>query len=549
MADAIMAVKAEENDPMLFSQIDGLNKTYAHYLLFKKDSPTLNTVITSLALKDKSFNNSMYTTLLGIRNREHINAALKVYAHDGNCGSFNKALYNEMKNYVDASPDADADADAEYSYDSNDLNNNKQNVDLIHETVINHYPIDGSLISADETKQNILKDARENLKTSLNHGYYKNKKYEPKFSTKPPPENINELTKFIKQNKILEGLAKLSPGDENSKLSAVASLYADAHWVDVGQALQVVATAHTTGKSGASRGASRGASSGAANECEKNKPGTDFDIDFVIDGSEDIKINVTDYGVVIRKNGKIHSNRCLLLSLAHALNQNACKFYGTILDFVKVENESDDLYKDYQATIRGDVFIDIDNFFRYTTIEEVDKKGLICLTLTSEFNINFKTKEYPDDNEIVEISARMLRNAGVPEDEIKQNVKAQLAHLKERKKQKPIRGDSHLPRIIGNPKLSTDTILIITNGGHFMLGKMTPNILKNLIKEMEYNPESKDITKYAIASGDVLGTKKSIYDDKLMELNKENSVGGFKRSAYKTKKRGGRLHMKTHRRK
>lgn len=259
----IMTAKAEEkgDDAMKFSQIDGLNKTYAHYLLFKEDSPTLIAVIDKLAQNSEKikgyyferFNKPLFKTLLGIRNREHIRAALDVFGVGfkeprRSFGNLDIKKYGEMSLYANL---LNTDLVTKYEQEMKD---NAFMVNLIHELVINYYPADGSLAVDEATNKQILNDARDNLRTSLKSGYYKGFEFIVKEEEEKQPVNINALEKLhiFTEEKRGELIAKAEKHYEqysnlDRNLSAVASLYADAHWVDVGQALQVVATAHANG--------------------------------------------------------------------------------------------------------------------------------------------------------------------------------------------------------------------------------------------------------------------------------------------------------------
>lgn len=258
MADA-MTTEVKGDDAMKFTQEDGLKKTYAHYLLFKEDSPTLAIVIDKLTkdVKFKKFfhtsDKSLFKTLLGIRNREHIRAALDVFGvgFKEPSRSFGSL---DIKKYVEMSAYAKLNLDFITKYET-EMRENAHMVNLIHELVINYYPADGSLAVVDETNKNILNAARDDLQKSLKDGYYKGSgliNTEFKEETKPADINALKTLPIFTDDRKREDLIKKAEkhyeqySNLDRNLSAVASLYADAHRVNVGQALQVVATAHAS---------------------------------------------------------------------------------------------------------------------------------------------------------------------------------------------------------------------------------------------------------------------------------------------------------------
>jgi len=83
--------------------------------------------------------------------------------------------------------------------------------------------------------------------------------------------------------------------------------------------------------------------------------------------------------------------------------------------------------------------------------------------------------------------------------------------------------------------ITSNSIFLINDGGHFYLAKtISDGILKTIT----------GILKEQNKSMGVVNIEEEVYVLKYDEV-----VGGFKRSAHKTKKRGGRSYRKTHRRK
>ena len=590
--DATNKVEEDKSDDtMKFTQIQGLNKTYAHYLLFKEDSPTLVTVIDKLEQTNaktkgyiKMFNKPLFITLLGIRNREHIRAALNVFGFfesEKTFGGFDKSKYLEMSKYANLNSDF-------INRYKKEMEEGASIVNLIHELVINYYPADGSLAVADTTNKDILNNARANLRTSLKSGYYKGSNLIDKefAETTKQPADLDALGKLDifaddkKRGALIEKAKKHYEQHSNldRNLSAVASLYADAHRVNVGQALQVVATAHANGGASAS---------GADTMINKS-----VDFDFVLANNNKVKINAIDYGASITVDGANYTNRCFLLALAHGLDIDPVVFYRKILKLFKPENTDkwkNSTHKDYKtkddienfleknndkineikekykqgnnevkqnmvdnndvaistnsseiinfpktltqnefelinyelryitvrSAILGKDYINLPEFFAFVFINDVVNKGLVCLILNNEtinVNADITTKD-------------ALIGASTKQGEELENYKKYLREYK----------NDQVVEYIGKDKITKkNTIFLINDGGHFYLANIKNNnddIYETIMNKLKDTNGTRDV-------GGNLG-----------ELKYDEQAGGFKRSAHKTKKRGGRLHRKTHRRK
>jgi hypothetical protein len=588
------AVKDKDNT-MTFTQIEGLNKTYAHYLLFKEDSPTLNAVIKGLGLQDnittgasQNLNKPLYKTLLGIRNKEHIAAALSEFGVKKSMAltGFDMLKYGAMATYI-------IPPYTFFNYEK-DMQENAANVNLIHELVINYYPRDAG---ADGDDKDILIRARADLQKSLKNGYYQGSELiDKEFSeTKPQPENIDALKglSIYTEPKRLIASAKThyeqySNLDRN--LSAVASLYADAHWVGVEQALQVVATAHTN-KSGAVKSAAAASKSAITLE-----PVLLVTCKFVLNGGSEVDIEIIDYGVNISVDGNEYTNRCFILALARGLDLEPAAFYKKILKLfepanttiwnfgglrkpatetdikilrdgndnyineikkrfdesqnrqtmidngeVEIDNKkigdyaqpssmivkfpksipNDEImiydneirYLNLRTDIQGSDYIDLPEFFKFVHIKEVWNRGLACLILNSgTINVNnVLTKED-------------LMNASGKKGPELENYKNYLINHK----------NDGVVIFVGN-NITINSIFLINDGGHFYLAKTISGDILNTITDI-LNDKNKSSGVVNIEEVYVLK-----YDDVVL--------GGFKRSAHKTKKRGGHSYRKTHRRK
>ena len=141
-----------ENNKMIFSQLDGLNKTYAHYLLFKEDSPVLTAVLTKLVdTKEIDLYKKMFASL----NKKHIRGGLETYVglrnrftpdfilkNQRSLGVFPIEKYKEMYEYSPLTtnkliPQNLFQDSNDYA---NDIHSNQTMIDLIHEIIIKYIP-------------------------------------------------------------------------------------------------------------------------------------------------------------------------------------------------------------------------------------------------------------------------------------------------------------------------------------------------------------------------------------------------------------------------
>lgn len=217
-----------------FTQAQGLQKTYAHYLLFKDDSPTLLKVLDIVVPNDVDKFKNIFTEL----NKKHVNAGLAqfepnvVSAMNWNESKYGiaKKQYDEMKTYgkpilskFSLSPDKM----------EKEMYENQPQIDFIHEAVIQYFPEDEA--NTNETNNKIIQEARANLQTSL-QGYIGTKKsyIEPT----EQPKDIGNID--IKEKEVFAKLPNVL------HLEAVAELHRHAFLsADKNDVLQVIAHAKT----------------------------------------------------------------------------------------------------------------------------------------------------------------------------------------------------------------------------------------------------------------------------------------------------------------
>lgn len=155
-------------DELQFTQAEGLQKTYAHYLLFKNDSPTLGAIL-NIVVPDKV---ELFKNIFTELNKKHVNAGLKQFAPnflsakiqtwEKNKYGITYEQYAEMRKYVEIlNVFRGADKMAKEMYE------NKFLIDTIHEAVIQYFPANDA-VSKDN---NIIQTARANLQKSLKQGY------------------------------------------------------------------------------------------------------------------------------------------------------------------------------------------------------------------------------------------------------------------------------------------------------------------------------------------------------------------------------------------
>ena len=216
-----------------FTQAEGLQKTYAHYLLFKEDSPTLGAIL-NIVVPDKV---ELFKNIFTELNKKHVNAGLAQFApnipfrwNESEYG-ITKKQYDEMKTYgspilskFSLSPDKMA----------KEMYENKPQIDFIHEMVIQYFP---------EDTVEIVKKARKNLQISLKEGYIGTKK--AYIEETEQPFDIADLKLKITDDdrqKVFDKLPNVL------HLEAVAELHRHAFLsADKKDVLEVIANAHTNG--------------------------------------------------------------------------------------------------------------------------------------------------------------------------------------------------------------------------------------------------------------------------------------------------------------
>ena len=222
------------NEPLQFTQAEGLQKTYAHYLLFKEDSPTLLKVLEILVPKEKI---ELFKAIFTELNKKHVNAGLKQFApniafiwNESEYG-IKKTQYDEMKTY--GKPILSKISFSPYKMEK-EMYENQPQIDFIHEAVIQYFPEKGA--DTNETNNGIIQKARDNLQISLKQGYIGTKKeYIDQLET--PLQNITDI---VIKKEIFDKLPNVL------HLEAVAELHRHAFLsADKKDVLEVIANAHT----------------------------------------------------------------------------------------------------------------------------------------------------------------------------------------------------------------------------------------------------------------------------------------------------------------
>ena len=67
-----------------FTQLKGLQKTYAHFLLFKEDSPTLNAIL-EIFVPEKE-QQPLFKNMFTVLNKKHVKAGLQEFGFIKNRG-------------------------------------------------------------------------------------------------------------------------------------------------------------------------------------------------------------------------------------------------------------------------------------------------------------------------------------------------------------------------------------------------------------------------------------------------------------------------------
>jgi hypothetical protein len=189
-----MADNEKENK---YTQIEGLNKTYAHYLLFKNDSPILDAVLEALLPTGQK---DSYIKMFDWLNKKHVRGGLNVYGSvmgrlpiEGESLSLSGFDINKYKAMYEYSPISDSifNPFADKSI-ANEVHSNQTMIDLIHEMVINYIPTNGEGINEFD---DIIK-AKDNLKNSLINGYLKGSQPQLTPNIKEV-KNINDITGLV----------------------------------------------------------------------------------------------------------------------------------------------------------------------------------------------------------------------------------------------------------------------------------------------------------------------------------------------------------------
>ena len=195
-----MADNEKENK---YTQIEGLNKTYAHYLLFKNDSPILDAVLTALLPTNQK---DSYIKMFDWLNKKHVRGGLNVYGSvmgrlpiEGESLSLSGFDINKYKAMYEYSPISDSifNPFADKSI-ANEVHSNQTMIDLIHEMVINYIPINSDEFNDDANKKKDIDDiieAKGKLKNSLINGYLKGS--QPQLTEDIKVTNIGDITGLV----------------------------------------------------------------------------------------------------------------------------------------------------------------------------------------------------------------------------------------------------------------------------------------------------------------------------------------------------------------
>ena len=198
----------DKKEPQTFTQLDGLSKTYAHFLLFKEDSPTLDAILDIFVPDQKPLFKNMFTVL----NKKHVKAGLQQFGYINNqisLGEFSNRKHLDMTAYMNL-PFSDT-MDQE-------IHANKFLIDVIHEAVITHFPAEGAVSdTTDDIDKKIVQDARENLKNSLQG--YRGTRAEYIKPLETPPEKVGDMKTKLNKNEILSNIPNVS------HMEAIAELH------------------------------------------------------------------------------------------------------------------------------------------------------------------------------------------------------------------------------------------------------------------------------------------------------------------------------------
>jgi len=214
-------MSVEDNE---FTKEEGFEKTYAHYLLFKKDSPMLNAVLNGLFPDDNdNTEKTKYLTMFDeTLNKIHVIAGLIKYGPKDQNDKM-----REMLQYV-GEDDVSKLGEMQTKLESNALNN-KKTLDVIHEVVITYLPTDYFLNQSFQTK------VYDNLNKSFK--LYLNK--DTTIAPKSLPTDMGRVTDQLKEDKVSQHIY------DEDKIIAVAAFYGEAHNnVDKDKAILSVAYAY-----------------------------------------------------------------------------------------------------------------------------------------------------------------------------------------------------------------------------------------------------------------------------------------------------------------
>lgn len=244
--DQVVLEDTSQNDTtkesQKFTQLEGLQKTYAHYLLFKENSPTLKKVI-EIFVPDNKDRQKLFIEIFTVLNKKHVKAGLKQFGAIPNIGisGFSKSKYIAMSEYGNIGNIKNL-----FNTIDREIYENKFLIDAIHETVIHYFPKDGAISNTtDQEDKDIIQAARKNLQKSLN-GYIGTTRKEYITALNDPLEKIGDLDKKLKDIKtdVIDKLPNVL------ELEAVAELHRHAFLtVDKKDALELIADSYTSASS------------------------------------------------------------------------------------------------------------------------------------------------------------------------------------------------------------------------------------------------------------------------------------------------------------
>lgn len=153
-------IKSEKK--LQFTQLEGLQKTYAHYLLFKDNSPTLQAIV-NVFFPDDASKQKLFIQMFTVLNKKHVKSGLNEFGllKNKSLAGFDKNKYGAMTIYIQTP----------FMGMDQEIYENKFLIDAIHEAVIHYFPVDGAVSeTTNKEDKEIVKNARDNLQKSL-QGY------------------------------------------------------------------------------------------------------------------------------------------------------------------------------------------------------------------------------------------------------------------------------------------------------------------------------------------------------------------------------------------